>query len=391
MIRKRGKNSWQVIIELPADPTTGRRRQQSFTVRGSKRDATAAETAAQYKRDTGVAVDPTKMTVGAYLDHWLVAYAQDNVSAKTLAGYRQIAGAWKASLGGVELRKLQPSQIQAALSEMRSTGLAQRTVLHRFRVLKLALGHARDWRMVGVNQADSVKPPRPETPEMRTLSPVEAASLVDALDGQWAQVVGFTLETGMRLGEVLGLKWSDVSFEPAYVQVQRSLGYLPKRGRYFKEPKTPKARRRIALSAATTAMLRERRKGQIELRSDLGAEWNSLDLVFPTPMGDPQQVNNASSTFGRLAKAAGFPGLRFHDLRHTSASLLLAAGTNVKVVSERLGHATPAFTLSVYAHTLPSMHDQAAETMEAVFEAGRQQRAAESVDNPLSIARLVSN
>jgi integrase len=174
------------------------------------------------------------------------------------------------------------------------------------------------------------------------------------------------LATGMREGELLALRWPDLDLDRATLLVQANLIWTPG-GFEFEEAKTAHSRRRIALPRTAVDALRMHRARQAEERLRLGAAWTDLDLVFVNTLGGPYDASNLRNWFYRVLKRAGLPRVRFHDLRHTAATLLLARGVNVKVVSEMLGHANVGITLSIYGHVLPHMQQQATDTMDAVL------------------------
>jgi integrase len=176
--------------------------------------------------------------------------------------------------------------------------------------------------------------------------------------------------TGMRQSELLGLTWSDVDLDAGTVHVRRQLIWTPGRGPSFSEPKTAKGRRVIRLPHIAAEALRAHRRQQLEERLALGAAWEDHDLVFPNEVGRPVERNNlVKRSFLPLLAKAGLPRIRFHDLRHTAATLLLSLGEHPKVVQERLGHSTISVTLDVYSHVLPDLQRQAASKLDGLFGA----------------------
>ena len=384
-IRKRGKESWELRIDIGRDPTSGKRRFRYQTVRGSKRQASEALTEVAHRRDTGTDVAPTRISVGEYLDRWLEDYASVNVAPATLGRYSQIVSRLKPALGAIRLQALRPAAIQSAYRLLLGEGLAARTVLHHHRVLREALRHAVRWQFIAQNPADGVTPPRPARTEMRTLNPEQVQYLLDACkDAQFKSIITVAVATGMRLGELLGLRWADIDLDGGTIHLARAAQYLPDAGVTFRTPKTPRSRRSVALSRDSIAALREHRRRQLEARLAGVEHYEVLDLVFATPAGHPLKPYNVSGAFSRLVKSTGLAPLRFHDLRHTAATLMLLADIHPKIVSERLGHATIAITLDTYSHVLPDMQRDAAEALDAVLATGRRPRPAadDSVDLP---------
>ena len=174
--------------------------------------------------------------------------------------------------------------------------------------------------------------------------------------------------TGLRPGELLGLRWSDVDLDKASIAVQQSAGRMPGEGVSFRIPKTRRSRRAVALSRETVAVLRRHRTSQHEERLRAGAAYTDHGLVFQTAIGTPVDPSNLRRVWRSIVKSVGIGHVRFHDLRHTHASLMLKQGTHLKVVSERLGHASIAVTADIYSHVDPGLQAQAAEQLDELFE-----------------------
>ena len=175
--------------------------------------------------------------------------------------------------------------------------------------------------------------------------------------------------TGLRRGELQGLKWADISQDEAMLHVRQAAQWLPNKGWTFRPPKTPKSRRSVALGPETLAVLRRHRLSQAEARLAIGA-YEDHGLVFAGPLGTPVDPSHLRRVWTRIAKKAELPHLRFHDCRHICATLMLQSGINPKIASERLGHASVAITLDVYSSVLPTMQAGAAEAVEQLVAAG---------------------
>lgn len=373
-VRQRAKGTWTVVINLGPDPITGKRRQLARTVRGSKREADALCIKLLHERDSGLHQAANRITVADYLKHWLTAYAEPNTAPRTYARYEEIVRVHLVpALGRYVLSRLRPAQIQsyyaAALKAGRADGrggLSAQTVVHHHRVFREALQQAVRWQILARNPADAVTPPRPVRREMRFLNPKDIGRLLDACeDDDLRTLIFVALATGLREGELLALRWSDLDLKAGHLQVMRTIHYLGKEGLTFGEPKTRRSRRRVSLSKETTRVLTLHRTRQLERRLLLGSAYAEGDLVFASETGAPVRPYTIAPRFGRVVRAARLEHMRFHDLRHTSASLLLAAGIHPKVVSERLGHSTVNLTLDTYSHVLPGLQEQAAQSMDA--------------------------
>lgn len=370
-IRRRGQQTWELRYDAARDPRTGERRLRYSYVRGTRREAERALSELIHRRDNGMDIEPAKTTVAAYLDRWLQDYAQPNVAPSTLVRYRGFARRLTEIVGQCRLQELRPATVQDAYSRLLAEGLAARTVLHHHRMLRQALHHAVRWQILPTNPADAVLPPKPRRTTARTLDAQGVNALLAACeDPQTRTLVFVAVWTGMRLGELLALRWSDLKLdlETGAAHVSRTAQYLSSElGVTFGTPKTAHSRRTVALSPETVRVLRKHHTLQLERRLALGDAYHDGDLVFPRRAGEPVPPSNISHAFVRLVKRAGVGPLRFHDLRHTAATLMLRAEVHPKVVSERLGHSTISVTMDLYSHVIPSMQREAAEALDNVL------------------------
>ncbi len=297
-------------------------------------------------RDAGI--DSENMTVGGFLDRWLVAI-KDTIRIGTWKQYEMIVRLHiKPTLGRVRLDKLNALQIQSFYRDRLDAGVSPRRVQYVHVTIHKALKDAVKWRLVTYNVADAVTPPRPTKPEITPLNAEQVKMLLAAARGDRLEALYvLAVTTGMRIGEMLGLKWQEVDLSAGTLQVRRTVapdGTL-------NPPKTASSRRTVRLSRLAIRALR---------RHPRTAEW-----VFASAAGTPIGVCNFHKNSWRpLLKRAGLPHARFHDLRHTAATLMLSRGVPVKVVSEMLGHADVSTTLSIYAHVLPDMQGGAAAAMD---------------------------
>jgi integrase len=272
------------------------------------------------------------------------------------------------TLGTIPLAKLTAQQVQLLYARKLEEGLAPATVRQLHATLHRALRTALRLGMVHRNVADMVDAPRVPHKEMKTLSEEQMATLLAAAVGDRLEALYvLAIGTGMRLGELLALAWRDVDLESGWLQVRTTLQRTPS-GFVLAEPKTAQSRRRIALPIAVATALRAHRARQLEERMQLGPAWIDRGLVFPDEAGEPLDgISVLRYSFYALLKRAGLPRIRFHDLQHTAATLLLAHGINPKIVSEMLGHSSISITLNLYSHVLPHMQQQAAEVMDRVL------------------------
>lgn len=356
---KKGDRKWLVRVPVSPGPD-GKRRVQSKIVEGAKRDAEKYLREKLHSRDRGV--EATSLTLARYLERWLETI-KSTVSPRTLQDYKRFLGNYALpELGTRRVDSLKPLDFQALYD-----GIAERVSAHAARrthqCLHAAMEQAIKWRLLDVNPIRGVKVPREPKRESFALSMEEASRFQEAASHDARGLVFiFSLASGMRPGEVLGLQWQDIGFEAHTVTVRRNLVILENGKRWqFGEPKTQQSRRTIKLPATLIRKLASHKAGQAEEKLKLFGAYEDLDLVFAGPLGLPlDRQNLINRSLRSIVAEARLPkSFRWYDLRHSCATLLLAAKENPKVVSERLGHSTVAFTLDRYAHVLPGMQESA--------------------------------
>ena len=381
-IKQRSKGSWTIWVDLGRDLASGKRKQQTSTVRGSKKDAERELRAVLTRIEGGAYVKPAKLTVGEYLEQWLQSYVSSNVGPRTRERYVEIVHAHLIpALDSIPLIALRSQHIQTyygkALKSGRrdgNGGLSAQTVQHHHRVLYEALKHAVKHGILIRNIAEAVDPPRPEHKEMVTLAPEQVNKLLDAVrDTPYYNLFYIAIYTGLRRSELLALRWSHIDLDLATLSVVETLHQLHNREFVFRQPKSKKGRRLVALSPSLAILLREHKQKQELDRMMLGKLLLPNDLVFSNPDGSPLQPDGITKAFTRIARSIGLYGVRFHDLRHTHATLMLCQGIHPKIVSERLGHSSIAITLDTYSHVMPGLQEAAAQR----FEEGLQRATAD--------------
>jgi integrase len=271
----------------------------------------------------------------------------------------------KPVLGRLKLKKLTPTQIAGFYQDKLAAGLASASVNKLHVVLHKALDQAVKWHIIPRNVAEVVKAPRPSPEEIRPLSREQAKVLLEVAQAdRFEAIYVLAVTTGLRQGELLGLKWEDVDLEEGVVRVRRTLTRHKAR-LLLGEPKTKRSRRTVRISETAVEALNKHLAHQVGEKKHLGELYRDQGLVFATQRGTlVNPTNLRKRSFKPLLKKAGLPAIRFHDLRHTCATLLLSSNVNPKIVSEMLGHATIAITLDTYSHVLPNMQESAARALE---------------------------
>jgi integrase len=315
--------------------------------------------------DRGLTFDAGGLTLGDYLDRWLNDSVRDTVRNTTFERYEQIVRMHiKPALGRVKLKNLTPTHVRGLYKE-KLQSRSPRTVQYIHVTLHKALKQAVNDGLVPRNVTDSVKPPQVRREEIHPLTPEQVNALLNAARGDRLEALYMlAIHTGLRQGELLGLKWEDVNLEEGTLQVRRTLT-TAKGGPVLSTPKTKGSRRSVKLTQSAVEALRchlQQQLGEIDMAGSL---WEENGLIFASETGEPLERRSiVKYQFKKVLKCAGLPDIRFHDLRHTCATLLLGRNVNPKIVSEMLGHATIAITLDTYSHVLPNMQDEAAKALE---------------------------
>jgi integrase len=374
-ITRRGDQSWRLKFESgERDPGTGKRQTKFVTVRGTRRDAEKELTRILNDIENGAFVEPSKLTVEKYLESWL-DHAKQRVSAKTFSRYEEIVKKHLSlELGVHRLLKLTPLAIQEYYSKALASGrrkgkggLSAQTVKHHHRILSEAMRQAVRWRLLHSNPCDLVEPPRPTRREMRTIDQKQTAQLLKAAETKRIYMpVMLAITTGMRRGEVLAVRWKDIDLDSSSLAVTQTLEKVDKT-LTFKAPKTERSRRTISLPQITVEALRKHRVKLAKERLAAGKAYHALDLVCCNELGQPLDPGYLTHAFAALARKKY--GIRFHDLRHSHISHLLAAGIHPKIASERAGHSSVSITLDVYSHVVPGMQEDAAKRIDAAIRA----------------------
>lgn len=369
MASKRG-NSEGTIRKRPSDNRWEARYVDAAGERRSIYGKTRKEVADQLnsalkERQLGIAAPNARQTVGDYLASWIAGYKQRCALTSYERNERTVRCHLIPGLGKKVLAKLSPQEVEMYYTRELEAGTSAFTVGMCHKVLRQALNDALRLGLVHRNVVSLVKPPRAPSPEMEFFTEEQARTLVSAASGNRLEaLIVLALATGMREGEMLALRWDDLDVDSATILVRANV-VITREGKLRHDGKTGHSRRRIALPSIAIEALRRHRAHQAEERLRLGSLWEDNNLIFPNMFGRIYDANNwRTSWFYPLLKHAGLPRIRPHGLRHTAATLLLARGVPVKVVSEMLDHANVGITLSIYGHVLPHMQQEAASVMD---------------------------
>lgn len=400
-VEKRYKKSWTIIIELGYDKATRQRKRivENYPVE-TEEEAEGILTDRMYELRHKTFVKRSDMTFSDYLDTWL-KFKQSKLAPKTYHSYKsEIDTHIKPYFGDMKLQDVDPIHLQEYYFTMETegrikiedkkcakkkretkkkdgqskrqkdfaSGLSQRTIFYHHRIMSMALKQAVKWKMIPSNPAVSVDTPQYKKKEMAVLYKSECEAFI-----KFAQshidfaVIYAAIMTGMRQGEILGLRWIDVDLDAGIINVRKQLQYLPDKGHFFKEPKSEKSKRAIPMQLPLNKMIRDIKKKQEAYRDeemrklletkngnitdeDIKTIYDDHGLVFCRENGKPWDGGNVSSRFKALIAQFGHPGMRFHDLRHTFAALALAAGVSMDKLQRLMGHESISTTIDMYGH-----------------------------------------
>jgi integrase len=319
----------------------------------------------QIRIEGGLTYNGTHLTLARFLDGWLHGKELAR-RPSTVNGYRRYAGLYIIpKLGKERLQDILPAHIKQLYALMKQEGRGARTIQLVHVTLHAAFKQAVREGYLGRNPLEAVDRPKVEQMEFKILTGDQVRQLLIAASGSAFETLFYlALTTGMRKGELLGLKWSDLDQDKGVLHIQRQLQQIPRKGFSLVPTKTKAGRRLIKLGQGTLLQLAAHRERQVKLRSVSGDQWPENDLIFTTGVGTFLDQSKVSKELKRLLQKAGLPSIRFHDLRHTSISFLLGMGTPVNAVQHRAGHSKASVTTDVYGHSLDESQEAAAEKIE---------------------------
>ena len=372
-ISRRKDGRWQARVTLP-DGT-----RQTVYAR-TRAEASRELTAIRRSLDIGMPVRrDERMPLSAYLADWLQR-VRPSVKPLTWQRYQELLRGVSETMGRTALAKLSPGQVERLYADRLAAGLSPTTVHQLHSVLHHALANGVRKGIIARNVCDLVDAPRPNHAQVQALTLAQGTALLTAAaaDRLYALYV-LALTTGLRQGELLALHWADVDLDAGVLQVRGTLHRVPgvsvsavgeKSGLVISDPKTAHSRRPVRLSTIAVDALKGHRTRQLEERLAIGAAWHDLDLVFCNSIGKPCEVRNViRKSYQPLLERAGVPYVKFHALRHSAATLLLAQGIHPAIVAQMLGHTTISMTIDTYSHVTLDMQQPAADAMDRLFRA----------------------
>ena len=363
-IYQRDDGRWCASIDLGY--VNGRRRRR--VIYGPTRKAVADQLKALHQQQAAGVVITERQTVQQFLKRWLEEVVKQRNKIRTFEGYERIVELYlNPHLGRIALTKLTPEYVQQLINVLAAKGLAPNTVRNVRAVLRRALNQALKWGLVARNVAALVDTPRIEQQAIAPMDEQQARALLAAVAGDRLEALyRIALSLGLRRGEVLGLKWEDVDLERATIRIVRAIQWTRTQGMVFSTPKTKGSSRTLHLPETLLSSLRQHKARQDEERKS--PRWQECGMVFTTTKGTPLHPDNITHRFKAALRKAGLPETtRFHDLRHSCATLLLAQGVPPRVVMEILGHDQISTTMNIYAHVLPESLRAAAAALDALL------------------------
>jgi integrase len=369
-VTKKGK-SWNIVIYLGIDELTGKKKYKWFGGYKTKKEAQKDLPSMLTKFENDDFIMPDDLKVSEYLTDWLDTYGKEHLARTTFENYRMnVEKHIIPYLGSIKLQELKPMHISKFLTIMtregrhdKKGGLSKGTVLKIHKILTRALNNAVKLQMLEKNPAVYVDAPKIDNAATNVLSLDEIHKFFEIIEDTPMEVpCKLAIGLGLRRGEIFGLKWEDIDFDNSTITIKRTLARITGEI-FFKEPKTQKSRRTLILPQDLIDMLRKHRKKQLEYKLLLGREYNENNLICCKTTGEPINPNTFSGAFRDFLRRYDLPIVRFHDLRHTFATVLMANNISPKIASSVLGHTNISTTMDLYSHVLVDMKKDVADTI----------------------------
>lgn len=363
----RGQSTWLVRVYLGRDPQSGTRRYHNQTIRGPFREAQRFLNLRLQQRENGRVCRAAVMSLNQLLDQWLTTVVKARVRTRTFKDYEALLKLYiRPALGGRPIRTVSQIDIQNLYAQMFERGFSARTIEYANAVLRSAFRQAVRWKMMAEDPCVGVDLPRVKRKEMEALSVEECRRFLEVAEtSEWFPLLALALTTGMRPSEYLALKWSDIDWQRGTASVCRTI-QVSRSSWTFDDTKRKRSRRIVKLQNFVLKALQNLREKDAKGEGNCSA---AHELIFVSLAGLPLRQKAVKRAFRKLLAIAGIRSVRLYDLRHTAATLGIAAGVSVKVISDQLGHASISFTLERYSHVLPSIQDEAAAKVERLLVA----------------------
>ena len=369
IIKRNGK--WQISVEVGQDPVTGKRKRKYGTAE-TKKEAKKLEARLIKDYQKGITIDSSKITLKEHLKEWLKEDCT-GLAPRTYASYKMIIEKHLIpALGQLKMNEINTKHIMSyqnyKLEEgciKDKGGLSNRTVQYHHRVLSRALKVAARWQIIDNNPCEFVDAPSVRKPDIETLGVSDLEKLIMTAKGTWFfEILLIAIYTGMRRGEILGLRWKDINFEKEEIKVRQQAQHIRNEGIILRALKSDAAIREIEIPSFIIKLLKKIKSDQSEIKLSLGGKYNDKDLVFCYGDGSPRNPQGVTKKFNKLLEEADInKNYRFHDLRHTFATLALQEGTEMKTLQKILGHSTYSTTADLYTHITDKMKKEAAESI----------------------------
>lgn len=362
-VQKENGHAWKARIDLPTgDPAKRRQLTRHFN---TKKEAEKWLAKKNHELYSGSYIEPTDRLLQDWLKEWLQTFAKPNIRETTYVTYKSyLRNHTIPALGHIALKDITPALIQEFYN---SLDLAPASVRRVHMILRQALEKALVLGYIRDNPADGNKVSIPKAStqhkELQYWTPKRTHKFLHAAQNHsnsiYATLFYLAVMTGMRRGELLGLRWQDIDFNRSQISVRQSITYDMEGNQQINNPKTKHGERTISLDQETLTHLTEHKEYMSRLKEQLGDTFRKSTLVFTSTVGKDINVSNLRRAFNNIIEHAGIPKIRFHDLRYTHASLLLNSGVNPKIVQERLGHSSIQVTMDIYSHLMPNMQEEA--------------------------------
>ena len=382
-LENRGEDTYRLCVSAGLDGA-GKQIIKRKTFHGGKREAQRALTAFAAEVERTFLTSGTNHTFAEFTERWLELHAESNLTPKTVSGYKGLLKNYiLPAIGHVKLNKLTAVHLlhfykrlnqDGARVDGNPGGLSPVSIGQIHRIIGSILQRAVEWNILASNVAENAKPPKTEHKEMKVYNEAQTVQMLSALEAEPVRhraLISIAVLAGLRRGECLGLEWSDIDFEGHTITIQRQSQYIEGRGLITTAPKTRGSKRTVAIPETLTYLLRTLKAEQNQTRLRIGELWHDNDRLFTTWNGEPMHPGSISKWFRGFQTRAGLPHIRFHDLRHISATLMITAGVDVKTVSKRLGHQQTSTTMNIYSHALESSDRGASDKMQALLDRSR--------------------